>query len=170
MAKWAFRAARVFPSAAADVASITASTYMGIVGNSATQRYDVTEIYMGGQATSSAPFFMILGRSALVGSSTANSIMSGANQAPLDTAATVAASSLVFTSTTTPPTRASNGGLLNLSFNGFGGIVRWVAPPGSEIKQLGTAVSTGELTLSGFTGSATSADASYGGHIVYEAY
>ena len=167
MAKWAFKVATFSPLAVADVTALTVSTYMGMSGNTATQRYDVSEIYMGGQATSSAPLYMILARSALVGSSTTVSTMAGGNQAPLDTAATVAASSVIFTSSVTPSTRATNGGLLNLTFNGFGGIVRWVAPPGSEIKQLGTAVSTGELTLSAYTGSIASP---IGAHIIYEAY
>ncbi len=167
MAKWAFKVATFSPLAAADDADLTVSTYMGLVGNPATQRYDVTEVYMGGQATSSAPLYMILARSGKNGASTAVSTMAGGNQAPLDTAATVAASSVVFTSSVTKSQRASNAGLLNLTFNGFGGIVRWVAPPGSEIKQLGTAVSTGELTLSAYTGSIA---APIGAHVIYEAY
>lgn len=167
MAKWAFKVATFTPVAADDIADITVNSYLGMVGNTATQRYDVSEIYMGGQGTSSAPMYMILARSAKNGSSTTISTVAGGNQAPLDTAATVAASSVVFTSSVTKSQRASNGGLLNLSYNGFGGIVRWVAPPGSEIKQLGTAVSTGELTLSAYLGGTPSA---MGAHIIYEAF
>ena len=170
MAKWAFKVASILPSAAADGASITNDTYLGIKGNSATQRYDLSEIYMGGQATSSAPFYIVLARSALVGSSTTASTLAAGNQAVLDAQATTTLSSMVFTSTTTPSTRAQNGGLLALPFNGFGGIVRWVAPPGSEIKGYGQAVSTGEMTLSGYTGSAASADAKMGAHFIYEPY
>ena len=167
MAKWAFKIATWTPVAVADVTAYTNGGFQAMSGNTATQRYDISEIYMGGQGTSSAPMYMVLARDALVGSSTAVSTMAGGNQSPLDTAATVAASSVIFTSSVTPPTRATNGGLLSLSYNGFGGIVRWVAPPGSEIKQLGTAVSTGEISLSAFTGGTPSA---MGSHIVYEAF
>jgi hypothetical protein len=111
--------------------------------------------------------YMVLSRSSKVGSSTAVSTIAAGCQSVLDTAATVAASSVVFTSTLIKSQRGNNGGLLSLSYNGFGGIVRWVAPPGSEIKQLGTAVSTGELTLSAFTGGTPSA---MGAHIIYEAF
>jgi hypothetical protein len=42
--------------------------------------------------------------------------------------------------------------LLNLSFNAFGGIVRWVAAPGQEIGMLGNTASLGEISLSAYTG------------------
>ena len=167
MAKWAFNVATWTPVAVADVTAMTIEGFQGLSGNTASQRYDILEVYMGGQGTSSAPMYMTLARSALVGSSTAVSTHANGNQALLDTAATAAASSVIFTSSVTKPTRASNGKILNLSYNGFGGIVRWVAPPGSEIKQLGTAVSTGEITLSAYTGGTPSA---MGSHIIYEAF
>ena len=167
MSKFAFKVATLTPVAVADVADLTVDTYLGIVGNTATQRYDLSEVYMGGQGTSSAPMYMVLARSSKVGSSTAVSTIAGGNQAALDTAATAAASTVTFTSSVTKSQRGSNVGLLALSFNGFGGIVRWVAPPGSEIKGLGTAVSTGEITLSAFTGGTPSA---IGAHFIYEVY
>ena len=167
MAKWSFEIATWTPVAVGDGAAMTANAFQGLVGNSATQRYDISEIYMGGQGTSSAPMYMVFARSHLVGSSTAVSTIAGGVQSMLDSAATAAVSSKNFTSSVTQPTRASNGGVLSLSYNGFGGIVRWVAPPGSEIKQLGTAVSTGEITLSAYTGGTPSA---MGSHIIYEAF
>ena len=167
MAKWSYSIATWTPVVAVDGAPLTNDNFQGLKGNTATQRYDILEVYMGGQGTSSAPMYMVLSRSNLVGSSTTNSTMAVGTQALLDTAATVAASSLFFTSSVTPPTRAANGRVLNLSYNGFGGIVRWVAPPGSEIKQLGQGVSTGEITLSAHTGGTASA---MGSHIIYEAF
>jgi hypothetical protein len=167
VAKWAFKIATWTPVAVGDGAAMTANAFQGLVGQTATQRLDISEIYMGGQGTSSAPMYMVLARSALVGSSTAVSTIAGGNQALLDAQGSATLSSVAFTSTTTATTRASNGGLLSLSYNGFGGIVRWVAAPGSEIKQYGTAVSTGEVTLSAFTGGTPSA---MGSHIVYEPY
>lgn len=171
MPKWSFKAASLPLIGVGDVTALVNSTYMALYAQSATARYDVSEIYMGGQNTSSAPLYMILARDALVGGSTAVSTGAGAhgvNQALLDQQGTATVSCAVFTSSTTAPTRTTGGGLLSLTFNGFGGIVRWVAPPGSEIKQMGQGVSTGELSLSGFTG--TAADGKMGAHIVYEAY
>ena len=167
MSKWAFKIATWTPVAAADGAALTNDAFQGIKGNSATQRYDLSEVYMGGQGTSSAPMYMVLARSNLVGSSTTASTMAAGNQALMDAQGTVTLSSLVFTSSVTAPTRAQNGGLLSLSYNGFGGIVRWVAPPGSEIKGYGQAVSTGEMTLSAYTGGTPSA---MGSHFIYEPY
>jgi hypothetical protein len=42
-------------------------------------------------------------------------------------------------------------GKLNLSFNGFGGIIRWQAAPDEEWGIYGTATTFGESSLSGFT-------------------
>ena len=167
MAKWAFKIATWTPVAAADGAALTNDGFQGMKANSATQRWELSEVYMGGQGTSSAPMYMVLQRSALVGSSTTASTMAAGNQAPLDSQGTTTLSSIIFTSSVTAPTRAQNGGSLSLSYNGFGGSVRWVAPPGAEIKQMGQAVSTGELPLSAFTGGTPSA---MGSHFVYEPY
>ena len=167
MAKWAFKIATWTPVAVADGAAMTNDAFQGMKGNSATQKFDISEIYMGGQGTSSAPMYMVFARSNLVGSSTTASTMAAGNQSPLDSQATTTLSSVIFTSSTTAPTRAQNGGLLSLSYNGFGGIVRWVAPPGGEIKGYGNAVSTGEMTLSAYTGGTPSA---MGSHFVYEPY
>jgi hypothetical protein len=55
--------------------------------------------------------------------------------------------------------------LLNLSFNAFGGIVRWVAAPGEEISTVGNTQPLGEVSLSAFTGGTAGL---MGAHVVYE--
>ncbi len=71
-----------------------------------------------------------------------------------------------FTQSTTKPQRSATLGLLDLSFNAFGGIVRWVAYDQSEqLWILGNTASFGEISLSAFTGGSPGA---IGAHIIYE--
>jgi hypothetical protein len=57
-------------------------------------------------------------------------------------------------------------GLLNLSFNAFGGIVRWAAPDEHGVlRMLGNTASLGELSLSAYTGGTPGL---MGAHIIYE--
>jgi hypothetical protein len=109
---------------------------------------------------------MLLSRDSQVatGSLTADTTL---NDAPLD-AATAALSSAVAAfnkAATNKPQRSSTLHLLNLSFNAFGGIVRWVAAPGEEISMVGNTASLGELSLSAFTGGTTGL---LGAHMIYE--
>ena len=67
--------------------------------------------------------------------------------------------------TNKPQRSATLGGLLNLSFNAFGGIVRWVAAPGEEISMVGNTASLGEVSLSAFTGGTAGL---LGAHMIYE--
>jgi len=150
-------------SAPTDLAD---NTYFGIVqGGSTTQRVVISEIYLGGQATVSSPTIMVLARDSTIGAT----ISLGTNQtdAPLDSStAALAAPTLVGNVCTTKPRRSTTLELLNLSFNAFGGIVRWVAAPGHEVQQAGNAVSIGETSLSAFTGGTAGL---MGGHLIYEA-
>ena len=43
-------------------------------------------------------------------------------------------------------------GPATLSFNAFGGLIRWVYAPGEEVGLLGSAATAGEISLSAFTG------------------
>ena len=69
------------------------------------------------------------------------------------------------TTTTDPQRSATLGHVLNLSFNAFGGIVRWLAAPGEEIAMIGLAADTGSVALSAFTGGTPGA---LGSHIIFE--
>jgi len=127
----------------------------------------VQEVQLGGQAGASSPTIMCFGRDSQVatGSLTADATL---NDAALDPAtAALAAPAVTFNKAATnkPQRSVTLGCLLNLSFNAFGGIIRWVAAPGEEIGMVGATASLGELSLSAFTGGTAGA---LGCHMCYE--
>lgn len=157
------------PTATADTTNLVDATYPFLLqGGSSTQRTNILEIYLGGQAGSSSPTFMILGRDSTVATGT-NTNGTGQTDAALDaaTAALAAAAITGNSNATTKPQRSSTLHLLNLSFNAFGGIVRWVAAPGEEISVIGNTASLGEVSLSAFTGGTPGA---LGAHMIYETF
>lgn len=165
MAKWSFKSATWTPVAVADAANFTDKGYMAIQGGSATQRIAISEIFLGGQAVADAACIMQVSRDSVVGA-TLTALGTGESNAPLDTAtAALAAPQQPFTGSTTKPQRSAALGLLNLSFNAYGGIVRWVAPEGGELWLLGNAANAGEISLSAFTGGSPGL---LGAHIHYE--
>lgn len=167
MAKRIMSVTTITPSATGDTTNLVDATYPGIIqGGSGTQRVNVLEVYMGGQAGASAPTFMVLARDSQVATG-ANSNGSGQTDAALDasTAALAAPALTGNTNATNKPQRSSTLHLLNLSFNAFGGIVRWVAAPGEEISLIGNTASLGEVSLSAFTGGTPGA---MGVHMIYE--
>src|SRR4029077_15055026 len=72
---------------------------------------------------------------------------------------------------TTLPQRSSTLYLLTLPFNGFGGIVRWVAAPGEEISLLGNAApgtgAAGEISLSS---ASTGTPSLMSSHFIFEPF
>lgn len=165
MAKWSFKKATWTPVAVADTTNFTDAGYMGLMGGSTTQRLSIIEIYMGGQAAASSPTLMIFSRDSTV-QATPTALGAGESNAAFDpSTAALAAPMVAFTASTTKPQRAATLGLLNVSFNAFGGIVRWVAAPGEEIGVLGNTASLGEVSLSAYTGGTPGL---MGAHIIYE--
>ena len=165
MAKWSFSNPVWTPTAVADTATMTANGACFLQGGSATQKLLVSEVYLGGQGGASTPTFMVLARDSTIGV-TAITLGTNGKNAPLDPfTANLAAPQVAGFSATTMPQRAATLHLIQLSFNAFGGIVRWVAFPGEEITVYGTAVSIGEVSLSAFTGGTPGALAS---HLIYE--
>ena len=165
MAKRIVSITTITPTAFGDTANMTSAAYPFIVqGGSTTQRINILEIYEGGQAGSSTPTFMILGRDSTV--AVTNTYGTGQQDAALDAStAALAAPPLTGNTNSTAPQRSSTGHLLNLSFNCFGGVVRWVAPPGEEISIIGNTASLGEVSFSAFTGGTPGA---MGAHLIYE--
>ena len=151
------------PTAVANTTTMTNSGFQTIRGGSATQRVNVLEIYEGGQATSSAPCYMLVGRNATTGTTPTALTM-----ALLDANAAASATVPVnYQAASTNPGRSSTlGYLLNLSFNAFGGIVRWYKGPEETLSLYGTAADAGEISLSAFTGSTVGA---MGTHFIIEA-
>ena len=166
MAKRSFSVSVVTPTAYADDTAMTNGTHCGaMVGGSATQRNVVSEIYLGGQAGASSPTIMVFGFNDVAGVTHTNS--ASAREAPLDSAtAALALPADIGDTTATDPERSSLlGHVLNLSFNAFGGIVRWLAAPGEEIALTGLALDTGSVSLSAFTGGTPGP---LGSHIIFE--
>jgi hypothetical protein len=155
----------VTTAATADTANLANTSYPAIIqGGSGTQRLNLIEVYMGGEASaSSAPQIMVLGRDSTVGGtvvagSTRNALLDGSGTAPATTA-------VVGNSATTLPQRSSTLHLLHLSFNAYGGIVRWVSRQGEEPSVVGNTQPLGEVSLSAYTGT-TAGNVS--GHVLYE--
>ena len=151
-------------SAIADTTNITTQTFVAIQGGGASQRNKIHEVYVGGQATASAPQYLLLAADSTVFAGTTSN---GVRLAPLD-ATTTAPGTLALAQnvgSTTLPRRAATLSKLNLTFNAFGGIVRWVAAPGSEIVTIGASANTGEISLSGYTGTTAGL---VGAHILFE--
>lgn len=165
MAKRSFKLATWTPVAVADTAAFTDNGYQGLMGGSTTQLLKLLEVYMGGQAGASSPSLMLLSRDSTV-QATPTALSTGQSDAPFDpSTAALAAPPVAFTASTTKPQRSATLGLLNLAFNAFGGIVRWVAAPGEEIGILGNTASLGEASLSAYTGGTPGL---MGSHLIYE--
>lgn len=167
MAKRIVSVTTITPTATADTTNLASGSFPFLLqGGTSTQRVNVLELFMGGQAGSSSPTYMILARDSTVGVTNSNG--TGQTDASLDAStAALAAPPLTGNTNTTAPQRSSSLHLLNLSFNAFGGIVRWVAAPGEEISIIGNTASLGEVSLSAFTGGTPGA---MGAHMIYEPF
>ena len=151
MARWSANIPTYTPAAVADTTNFTNGSYFGFQGGTSTQRVNLLEVFMGGQAGASSPSIMLIARDSTVGTT-----LTVGRFAALDAAtAALGTNPVAFTTATTVPQRSATLSLLNLSFNAFGGIVRWVAAPGEEIGLLGNTASLGELSESAFTGGTT---------------
>ena len=170
MSTYAFAVGAITPGAGtADGSSLTASTYMALQGGTSTQSSFIDEIYMGGQAASTAPLIMLLGRdSTVVGTPTALSTPN--SNGPTNPSAGVLTAPAIGAITGGTQAIRSNSvslGKKNFTFNGFGGIVRAnYANTQDRFGILGNTASLGEASLSSFTGS--TAGAAIGAHIIYE--
>jgi hypothetical protein len=165
MAKRSFSVATSTPTATADGANLVNDTYNGVLqGSDTVQQTMVSEVYLGGQASASAPTFMVLAMNDVV--ATVVVLGTQGRDAPLSPATAALAGPVeVGRSTTVAPQRDTLLHLLQLSFNAFGGIVRWLAAPGEEVGIVGDAVSLGSMSLSAFSGGSTGLISS---HIIYE--
>lgn len=161
MAKYSLGWRTTTCTAVADTTNFTDAGYMTFLqGGSATMRLVVSEIYIGGEDTSSLPATIAFARDSTV----AATGISGNTNTLLDASATAPGTTAVYGNTsTTKPQRSATARLLNLSMNTFGGIVRWVAAPGSEISIVTATQPLGEASLSSVTGAAKTS-----GHIIYE--
>lgn len=172
MAKRSFDVPSFTATATADGATVLANgTFMGLASN-ATSGLQVSEIYIGGQATTSTVGVMQFARHMIV-AVTPTTLVTPNSDGPLNSLATAAAAggSVAFVGATTSPQRSTaiTSARLNLSLNGFGGIVRWVAYPGEEWGIVGVSVNISESSLS-CSNAGSSGSPLVGAHIIYESY
>ncbi len=157
----------ITPTATADTTDLVDATYPFILqGAASTQTTIVFEIYMGGQATASAPTYMVFARDSQVATGS-NTNGTGQTDAALDPASAALAAPVVTgnSNATNKPRRSSTLHLQNLSFNAFGGIIKYNPPLGGEPKIVGNTASLGEASLSAFSGGTAGA---MGVHCIYE--
>ncbi len=166
MAKYSGSWASVTATAIADTTALTDNNYLyALQGGTSTQRNLISEIMMGGEATSSTVQVIVFARDS---TASATLVAGTGTRVPalLDGSGTAPATApLGGNSASTDPQRSSTLHLLHFSWNAFGGIVRWVAAPGYEIAMVGNTASLGDCSLSGFTGQGSAASS---GHILFE--
>ncbi len=151
MAKWAATYETVTPVTVSGLTNFTDNGYWAIVGGTATQRFDVYEIYLVGQSTVSGNMNSIVWTRDYVNGATLTALSSLQSQGALDPASVAPTSAPVaFSASTTKPQRGVVGAKLVLGFNPFGGVARWWVPAGSgaEFKLLGSSTPNGEASLS----------------------
>lgn len=171
MSCYAFEVGTITPGAGtADAVALTTLTFMALQGGTGTQASFVDEIYMGGQAASTAPLIMLLGRDSTVMVGATTLVTPNANGPTHPSAGVLTAPAVgAITVATTFPQRSNTVTFAkkNFTFNAFGGIVRSnYANTQDRFGILGNTASLGEISLSSFTGS--TAAAAIGAHIIYE--
>lgn len=153
----------------ADNSALTGSGYMALQGGTSTQANFVDEVYIGGQATASAPAIMLLGRDSTVVSGGAALVSPNGNGLTNPSGGVLTAPAVGFIHGTGAQAVRSNSVSLakkNFTFNSFGGIVKASYQNTQDrFGILGNTASLGELSLSAFTGTTSS---SVGAHIIYE--
>ena len=168
MACWSILNKSFTPVAVADTVAFTDNGYLALQGGSSTQRIEILEVEEGGQAGTSSPHIMELARDSTVAVTAITAGTNGRGPVGLDSdSAALAAPPLAVGASTTKPQRSSTLSLLNLSFNAFGGIVRWTAAPESRVGMRGNTASNGEISLSAFTGGTMGLMSA---HIIFEPF
>jgi hypothetical protein len=171
MSVFAFQVATLTPGAGtADNVALPAAGWMEVVGGSALQTLCVDEVYMGGQAASTAPLIMLLAPDSTK-AATPTALASPNSMGPANVNAGVLTNPPVgVIAATTPPTRTNSTTVAkkNFTFNAFGGIVRAnYANTQDRYTIFSATAPAGAASLSSFTGS--TASSAIGAHILLEA-
>lgn len=143
-----------------------------IVGNTNTLAVKFSEIYMGGEAPStSTPASMAFGRTTTAAGTPTGAVVPNTTDSTASAAVTTAIPN-TYTAWTTGPAMTVAGVLLRLSFNAYGGIVRWVSSPDQQLVGYGSAVFTGQGNGGQFqlqqVTSTGGVNALISGHILFE--
>jgi hypothetical protein len=134
------------PVAHADAASALANASYHAVRTAATSTLRITEVFIGGEATSSTVNRMSLRRIS-TNASTPGDVAPG----PLNPLS-AASGSQGYATAGTGPTIASTNHLMNLAFNAFGGVIRVVPSPGEECWATAAVAPSGQLILDSISG------------------
>lgn len=167
MGKRSFQSPSWSPLATGDTTNLANGNHMTIAATGTSSGCQISEIEIGGQSTSGQVQMMMLARNSTVGASL-TSLAAPNSDGPMDSFGQSPAQNS-YIAAGTPPQRSAltTSARLNFTFNGFGGVIRWVAYPGEEWKIVGTAVNVSESSLSGFSGGGSG---NIGAHIIYEPF
>ena len=165
MAKYSGTFQSVALTAYANATNYADSLYpFFLQGANSTQRVNISEVYIGGEATSTSSVAIMK----LARDSTVSATPTSGNPTLTDGSATAPSAVASYGNiSTTKPQRNGSSALLNLSFNAYGGIVRWVSSPDQMISVVGNTASLGEVSLSAFTGT-TATTSIVSGHVLFE--
>lgn len=151
MSKWAATYETFTPTTVSNATNFTDNGHWTLQGGTATQRFDVYEIYLVGQSTVAGNMNSIVFSRSTVAGATLTALSSLQSQGALDPASVAPSSApKAYSASTTKPQRSPSDAKLVLGFNPFGGVARWWVPAGSggEFKLLGTSPNTGEASIS----------------------
>jgi len=169
MAKRSFAHINWTPGAGTADGATLAAGYMALKGGSATQLIDILEFTVEGMAGASNPTPLILGYDSTIGT-TPTALATPDSDGPLNPAtAALALPPVSFVAAATNPQRSSSTSSpkLSLGINAFGGILRYNIAPTQQISILGSGTSTGEISISPYTGGTPGLVQA---HLLYEPY
>jgi hypothetical protein len=150
--------------------ALGATQYFGLTANQAANRLEMTELYMGGQATTSTVCNMLFTRHSVVAGTPTNLAAPNAD-GPMDgLTQPVANAAKGFWTASTQPTRgagAQSEARLALTYNAFGGIVRWMQNKGYGWFITGITASVSESSLSAANEN-SGATGAMSVHLIYE--
>lgn len=146
MAQFGTAASGWTPVAHADGASALANNSYHALRTTTTSTLRVTEVFIGGEATSST-----VNRMALRRLSTNATTPGDTAPGPLNPLSAASASQEYLTAGT-GPTIASTSHLMNLAFNAFGGVIRVVPAPGEECWATAQTAPSGQIVLDSISG------------------
>jgi len=151
-------------TATGDTTTFANSVFCAIGSSNASSMIKVSEVYIGGEAASaSTPATIVVARDSTNG---ATPSATGVRTALTDALGSAPANLPTgFTQATTNPQRSASAHLLHLSFNAYGGIVRWVASPDQSLTMATATAPNSEISISAIT-AATAPVTS--GHFLYE--
>lgn len=164
MAKYSTNWSSLTMTATNDTTTFANSVFCAIGSNAAAQMIKISEVYIGGEASSSStPAAIVVARDSTNGVAPSGT---GVRTALTDAMATAPATVPTgFTQAGTNSQRSATAHLLHLSFNAYGGIVRWVSSPDQNITAATATAPNSEISIS--TLSASTAPVA-SGHFLFE--